>query len=224
MIGAKANFAFFAFPLLRSLREMTGKYTFDPIFLYKCIPQNLYKFDIMKSTINVPWYFPILAITAICLLIHVVSQQIIRQSANDPQIQMAEDIATTLNKGKQPSDFNSQDKIDIAQSLAPYIMIYDVQGKPLASSGQIDGNIPNLPTGVFDAAKNNGRNMISWKPKANVRAALVVVPYHSGFVAAGRSLREVEIREGNLNKIIAVFWVVAMLVIGGILLLNRNRV
>ena len=52
----------------------------------------------MKNTINVPWYFPTLAITAICLLIHVVSQQILRQSANDPQIQMAEDISAASTK------------------------------------------------------------------------------------------------------------------------------
>ncbi len=176
----------------------------------------------MKNTINVPWYFPILAITAICLLIHVISQQTIRQSANDPQIQIAEDISAALNKGKQPSDINSQDKIDIGQSLAAYVMVYDAQGKPMASTGLLDGNIPNLPTGVFEAAKNNGRNMISWKPKNHLRVALVVVPYNNGYVAAGRSLREVEIRLVNLNKILVVFWVVAMLVIGGILMVGRK--
>ena len=102
-------------------------------------------------------------------------------------------------------------------------MIYNAQGKPLASNGVLDGNIPNLPTGVFDVAKNNSRNVISWKPNNDLRVALVVVPYNGGFVAAGRSLKEAEIRVGNLNKIIAVFWVVAMLVIGGILMVNKKR-
>jgi hypothetical protein len=55
---------------------------------------------------------------------------------------------------------------------------------------------------------------VTWQPAPNVRMATVVVPYSgsnvSGFVVAGRSLREVEVREASLTKMVGLAWIIGL--------------
>ena len=122
---------------------------------------------------------------------------------------MAEDGAALLENGDVPADLvppQRQPTVNIATSLAPWIAVYDSNGTPLESSGVLDGKPPAPPQGIFDLAKAQGSNLPhnTWQPRDGVRVALVVVPVTSGhsagyFVAAGRNMREVEDREGNLS-------------------------
>src|SRR5262249_6013975 len=93
-------------------------------------------------------------------LIYIALQQDIRQSANDPQIQMAEDAARLLSKGQQIK--LSDTKIDISESLAPFRMIFDANGKVVSSEAILDGRNPNLPSGVFDLVRQKGENRLTW--------------------------------------------------------------
>lgn len=70
------------------------------------------------------WLPIAVVIVALCALVYASVQQSLRQGANDPQIQMAEDVATVLPAGK----------VDLALSLAPFVIIYDSTQKVLASS------------------------------------------------------------------------------------------
>lgn len=140
-------------------------------------------------------------------LLYVVAQQDLRQGANDPQIQLAEDTAARLATGEQPQALLPANKIDIASSLSPYLVIYDTAGKPVAGSGQLDGQLPTLPAGVFDSVRKDGEDRVSWEPRGGVRSAVVVTQIkgsRGGFVLAGRSLRETEIRIDELGKLILV--------------------
>ena len=164
----------------------------------------------------------VLAITFSALTVYVAVQQSLRQSANDPQVQIAEDIVSELNAGADPSGLNSQNKTDMAGSLSPYLMIYDGDNKLMGSTGQLDGEVPIVPTGVLDAAKKNGENRVTWQPKSGVRVALVVKSFSaatSGFVVVGRSLREIEIREANTLKIVAICWLVSIIIAFAIMML-----
>lgn len=138
--------------------------------------------------------------------IYTVGQQVLRQSANDPQIQLAEDIAQLLSGTAKPSDLASNTRIDITTSLAPFLVITDTKGAVLTTSGQLDGKDPIIPLGVFDSAKKMGQDRVTWQPRKGVRVALVVVPYKDGYVAVGRSLREVEKREDGVLKIVGAAW------------------
>ena len=72
------------------------------------------------------WLPLAVAVTGLSLLVHVAVQQNYRQSLNDPQIQMAEDGAAKLGDGGVPADIVVRGgMIDIAQSLAPWIAVYD---------------------------------------------------------------------------------------------------
>ena len=76
------------------------------------------------------FWLPLAAvITLFCGLIYATVQQSYRMDANDPQIQMAEDTARALESGQPASSLVPSGKVDIAQSLAPYLIIYDTNGQ-----------------------------------------------------------------------------------------------
>lgn len=154
-------------------------------------------------------------ITGCSGLIYIAVQQDLRQSANDPQIRMAEDAAAKLASGQQVQIIVPKEKVDIAKSLAPYIIVFDATGKPIASSAQLDGLTPTIPPGVFDYVRQHGEDRITWQPQPGVRSAVVVTQFqgpNSGFVLAGRSLREVEIREDNILHIVELGCIAMLLI------------
>jgi hypothetical protein len=150
-------------------------------------------------------WLPLAAVIVIFTgLVCVTVQQNYRMSANDPQIQIAEDIAEALSSGKAQADaiVPPQPTAEMAPSLATFVVIYSATGTPIGSSVALDGKLPTLPAGVLDAAKLRGENRLTWQPKTGVRIAAVVVSFsgpNPGYVLAGRSLREVEVRESQLN-------------------------
>lgn len=142
--------------------------------------------------------------TALCGLAYLVGQQVLRQSADDPQIQMAQDTAAALSQGASPASLLPASRVEISQSLAPFIVVFDDHGKALGSSALLHGETPSLPAGVFEYVRRHGEDRISWQPERGVRMAAVIERYQGdapGFVLAGRSLKEVEIRENNIQMI-----------------------
>ena len=95
---------------------------------------------------------------------------------------------------------SQSNKIDISQSLAPYLVIYDTSHQIVASSATLHGEPLAPPSGVFDNAQTSGMNVLTWQPEAGVRSAIVVKSYPGGFVLAGRSLQSVEERETSLEQ------------------------
>ena len=161
------------------------------------------------------WLLIAIVISGLCGILYAVVQQDIRQGADDPQIQMAEDAAAKLANGQPVPSVVPAEKVNIATSLAPYIIVFDSTGKPIASSAQLNGQTPTIPSGIFDYVRQNGEDRITWQPQTGVRSAIVVTQFkgaNSGFVMAGRSLREIEIREDNTLQIILLGWL-AMLFI-----------
>lgn len=169
------------------------------------IPPLQYNLDMRINKWNLKtilkyWLLSAIIICGLSFIIYAIVQQDMRQGANDPQIQMAEDAATQLAGGQQVQTIVPTQKVDIATSLAPYIIIFDNTGKPVASSAQLNGQTPTIPSSVFAYVKQNGEDRITWQPQSGVRSAIVITQFkgaNSGFVVAGRSLREVENREDD---------------------------
>jgi len=151
--------------------------------------------------------------TVLCALVHVAVQQNYRMNLNDPQIQMAEDAATSLGSGATVKTVVPATTIDISKSLAPWIAVYDDTGKVLASSARLNGVMPAVPAGVFDSVRQNGEDRVSWESASGVRNAIVVTLFSgkaSGFVVAGRNMREVESREDQLMHMVVGAWIVLL--------------
>jgi hypothetical protein len=139
----------------------------------------------------------------------VISQQVLRLSANDPQIQLAEDAAQRLNSGEDAASVIPDRKVDMAASLAPFVIVYDDRGRPVTSSGSLDGLTPTPPRGVFDFVRSNAEEQLTWQPRPGVRIASVVVRTSKGFVVAGRNMREVEIRKDKITDLAIAGWLAA---------------
>jgi len=149
-------------------------------------------------------------VTVIFGTIDLVTQQNYRQSANDPQIQLAEDSAFLLGQGAV-MQWDASDQIDADASLAPFIALYSASGTPLTSSGLIGGRLPELPSGIFASVKAHGEDRVTWQTSKGLRFAAVVVSYKNGYVLAARSLRETELRESELSGEVGVPWAISVI-------------
>ncbi len=164
--------------------------------------------NILKS-----WVPLAVVITLLTGLMYATVQQVLRMNADDPQIQMAEDVASALTAGKPLDSVVPAAQIDIATSLAPYVVVFDASGKAIASSGLLHNQMPTLPSGVFGSVRQRGEDRITWQPEPGVRSATVVTSYggaQPGFVLAGRSLREVENRVDQFGLLIGLGWLGTM--------------
>jgi hypothetical protein len=150
------------------------------------------------------WLPLAVGIVMIAGVAYLTTQQVMRQGANDPQIQMAEDTASLLATG-EPLPAGAP--VDIAASLAPYLIQFDSQGNPTGGTARLHGNLPTVPQGALDYARRHGENRVTWQPERGVRSATVIVPVQGaagGYVLAGRSLREVEKRDGNILALVTL--------------------
>jgi hypothetical protein len=147
--------------------------------------------------------------SAVCLLVYVVAQQTWRTSANDPQIQLARDAAAALAAGRAVETVVPRETVDMERSLAPFVIVFDANGKVLAASATLRGNVPGVPKGVLDYVRERGEDRITWQPIGGVRIASVIVSYsgsRTGYVLAGRSLEETQNRISQFGNLIAVAW------------------
>jgi hypothetical protein len=159
------------------------------------------------------WIPLAVTITALSGLIYLAVQQDIRIGANDPQIQISEDVSRQISTGENPLDFIPPIKVEISKSLANYIVIFDDKGKLIGSSAVLDNKEPTIPQGVFDQTKALGQTRFTWQPRAGVRSAVVVTYFKgptNGYVMVGRSMREIEKRIDNIQLIVFLAWAVTL--------------
>jgi hypothetical protein len=173
---------------------------------------------IIKSTIA--WLPLAVMFTLVVALVYFLAQQDLRQSANDPQVQIAKDAAAVLSSGQKLTYPLLPQKVDIATSMSTFVIAVDEDQNILQSSGYLNDKVTLPPDGVFAYAKANQENRFTWQPQTDVRIA-AVVQYFSGtskgYVIVGRSLKETEERENTLLLTVLTFWV------GGLILTYVTR-
>lgn len=157
--------------------------------------------------------------TGLALALNVIPQQVLRLGANDPQIAMAGDMAATLDQygvtdglrqGALLTLLGGSGKVDMAQSLSPFVIVYDDRGRTLASQAILDGITPVPPVGIFNYVRTHKEDRISWQPRHDVRIAAVIQRVDGpqpGFVLAGRNMREVESREALVGQLAGLTWI-----------------
>lgn len=164
-------------------------------------------------------YLAALAVTTIIMaLIYVAVQQNYRMNANDPQVQLARDLADRLEHNRPTTSLEPADTVELSKSMAIFTAYYNANQQPVASTGYIEGAVPKLPVGVLDYAKNHNENWITWQPRKDIRLATVVKYITSSalaYVVVGRSLKEVEQREADLVKMIMICWMLCFAIIVG---------
>jgi hypothetical protein len=161
------------------------------------------------------WLPAAVAVTVGVGAAYAIGQQVLRSDANDPQVQIAEDIAAALGNGTSPHAVVGP-TVDLARSLATSVTVLDTGGHVLASSATLNGRVPLPPSGALRAADGDATNEVTWQPQSGVRQAAVIVSYHgpsgAGTVLVSRSLRLVEEREDRLLLLSALGWLASLLV------------
>jgi hypothetical protein len=151
-----------------------------------------------------------LAAILLCGLIYATMQQTFRRMADMIPVQWAEDAAATLARGQMPDTLRSSAKVDLAESLSPYLIYLNDEAQPINSTAALNGKEPVPPRGVFETARRNGRFRVTWQPRPGVRSATCIIHFtgqNSGFVAAGHSLRETERDIEGIGQLIFAGWI-----------------
>lgn len=163
---------------------------------------------------------------------YAVGQQVMRQGANDPQMLITNDMMLRLESGTPANAFIAE-PVEISKSLSSFITVYDAAGKIVVTSSYLDGSPADLPQGIIPYVNAHGRDVFTWQPRRGVRLAVVAEKYQykgqTGYVAVGRSLREVESRIDKLGYQLLTGWVISLgtvffsLIIGELLYRAENR-
>jgi hypothetical protein len=173
------------------------------------------------------WLPIAVAVTCLGLLGYAAVEQVYRTGADDPQVQLARDAAAAIAGGESADQVVASLRgagisgTDVVLdgspevpggSLAPFVIVYDTAGEPVASSARLGGEVPRIPNGVLATARLTGENRVTWQPTSSLRIAAVAVPDRQGdrahrIVVAGRSLREVEGRIETLTQMALIGWV-----------------
>src|SRR3974390_1200710 len=124
----------------------------------------------MRRILFLNYFTAMVIITVMTGMMYVNVQQSYRTNADDPQIQLANEINASLRTGR-PFEKLWPDSIDIQGSLGIFAVLYDEHALPLKSSALLDGKIPQLPPGVFEFTKNQAEDRITWQPRSGVRIA-----------------------------------------------------
>ncbi|HLG91029.1 MAG TPA: hypothetical protein VI336_02625 [Candidatus Saccharimonadales bacterium] len=168
------------------------------------------------------WLTAAFIVTVIFGTIYVTVHQSQRMATDDPQIQMAQDIAAQLNNGMELKDL-VVGNIDLGNSLAPATIIYDSAGQPIIGNGYLGGVLPVIPKGVLASSIGYSYNAVTWQPTDDVRLASVTVSANDYFVTSVRSLKEVEQRTTLTLKLAAMGWMVSMLALLGAYIISIER-
>jgi len=149
-------------------------------------------------------------LTIIFGTIYASGQFILRSSANDPQVELAENTAQNLANGTSLDHaLPSESIVDVRTSISPYVIIYDDAGNILSTNARLNNQLPEIPHGVLEYARKHDEHRVTWQPESGTRSALVVKHFSgttSGFVIAGRNLREVEKNDNMLLIAVGVAW------------------
>jgi hypothetical protein len=170
---------------------------------------------INRWSLWLPRLASIIVATILFGTIAVVAQQVDRLSANDGPLRLASQVAAELREG-QMTTLNAQPHVDLSRSLAAFVVVEDAQGQSSGGSGFLKGSLVSLPTGVLASAAKSGRDSVTWQPTSTLRFATVTLKVGDQFVSAGQSLSPTEQRDGTVQLLVALGWLVAMLVFGGV--------
>ena len=130
------------------------------------------------------------ALTGVFAFIYLTVQQDMRMGLDDPQIQMAEDAASAL-ASNQPVDAlfpAGAPKVDMAKSLAPFLIVYDTTAARLPQArAERAGARPACRR--LRLLRQNNEDRVSWQPAPDVRSAAVIVavPGRAGRFCPGRA-------------------------------------
>jgi hypothetical protein len=155
----------------------------------------------------VPWLVGAFVLTTLIAGMYLTAQHIERSGADDAGQRLASQVASSTGTTADVP------RVDLAQSLAPFFVIYDTSGNPTGGSGYLDGELASVPKGVITTAVAQGSDHVSWQPRVGLRFAVIAVADGDRVVFAGQSLKPSEDRIAQLGLLLLLGWVGGMVVL-----------
>ncbi|WP_426519464.1 hypothetical protein ACPPVQ_05560 [Diaminobutyricibacter sp. McL0618] len=159
------------------------------------------------------WVIGVIVATFTLGTVYVVAQQLDRQGADQVGAQLATQVASDLSSGSSAT-VDALPRVDLAASLAPFVVVYDSSGHPIAGNGYLDGDLAEPPSGVISDAASGGSNHVTWQPRPGLRFATVEVRSGDHVVMGAQSLIPTEDRANRLGLLITFAWLGTMVVLG----------
>ena len=159
------------------------------------------------------WIIGVVVATLTLGTVYVVAQQLERQGADEVGAQLSTQVASDLTSGSTAT-LDGLPRVDLAASLAPFVVVYDSGGHPIAGNGYLDGHLAAPPAGVIRAAASDGSNHVTWQPRPGLRFATVEVRSGDRVVMGAQSLIPTEQRIDRLGMLVTLAWIGTMVVIG----------
>jgi hypothetical protein len=157
---------------------------------------------------------------------YVILQQTIRAEANQPQTALVREAVNQLKNGIEPEQLISSPTRDLSQTLNSFVIVYSDTYKPLAGDVVLDNKLPIFPSGALGYAYASGENRVTWQPRDDIRIAAVVRSYQAGgktgYVVAGRNLKEAESQITKLGMFIVAGGLAALLGSLGLVIITEE--
>jgi hypothetical protein len=148
----------------------------------------------------VPWIVGAFVLSALIAGMYLAAHNIERSGADDAGQRLASQVASSQDPSVDAP------RVDLAESLAPFFVIYDTAGNPVAGSGYLDGALASVPKGVITTAAAQGSDRVSWQPRAGLRFAVIAIADGDRVVLAGQSLKPSEDRIAQLGLLLLLGW------------------
>ncbi|MCU1585074.1 MAG: hypothetical protein JWM49_1630 [Microbacteriaceae bacterium] len=159
-----------------------------------------------------PWIGALVILIVFTLMTYGVMQQIERQGANDGPLRLASEVSSELARGSGTT-IDAMPRVDLSNSLAPFVVVFGVDGKPSSGNGYLHGALASPPSGVISTARKAGQGSVTWQPSTGLRFATVSIRSGDRVVMAGQSLAPSEHRTESIGTIIAMGGLGAVLIL-----------
>src|SRR4051794_11276331 len=176
--------------------------------------RSLFEVHMRTSSPTSPLYVAAFAVffSIALLFISVFNQQVLRRGADRQPLQVVEQVSARLADGATAASLLDNATQEIAnpswlRGSSPFAALYDADGKPIASSATLHGELPQPPRGIFNVIRQHGEHKVTWQPHPGIRVALTGRPAPGGgFVLAGQSLLPSESREATFRRWMLLLW------------------
>jgi hypothetical protein len=159
-----------------------------------------------------PWIGALIILMVFTGTTYGVMQQIERQGANDGPLRLASQVSSELARGSSPT-IDGLPRVALSNSLAPFVVVFGVDGKPSSGNGYLRGALASPPSGMIGTARKVGQVSVTWQPSTGLRFATVSIKSGDRVVMAGQSLAPSEHRTENLGVAIALGGLGAVLIL-----------
>ncbi|HEY8753582.1 MAG TPA: hypothetical protein VIM40_08050 [Arthrobacter sp.] len=145
---------------------------------------------------------------------YVAFQQSGRMAANTAPAAAADAEVQLLGSTPAPSD-PALPRAELTPDTGVFVIVYGPDNNPETGTAVLHGALPTVPSGVLDAARSTGSDVVTWQPEPGLRMAIVARSSEEGkVVVAGQSLTPIEATNGRILVYLGLGWLGCALVLG----------